>query len=293
MTANRVVSLYGGKHVIEFDDNRHCYTLQETQAKPDGVTTILGLIPKFLTNWAGRVDVDYYHNQLIKWLKEEHLYYGGETLDRLQDLRDHAIKEHDRLKVKAGGIGTDVHAFAEHWFNTGEFPSVPHNAPHFMGCEGIKGWINQMGIDRDCIESERIIYHDRLFYAGTCDIFKFDGRPFVADIKTSSGFYEDQILQLAAYACALDEELGIEIPDGWILHVDKEKGKCTPYYVELTKELKTDWEAVRIAWRAVKRNQERHRQIKKGNGKCPTSANTIPAAVTNISKPPILATTEQ
>ena len=108
-----------------------------------------------------------------------------------------------------------------------------------------------------------------------------NGKPTVIDFKTGSGFYEDQPLQLAAYAVAIEEELGIEIKDGWIIHLDKETGKCTPYHVEIDRELKADWEQVRIAWRAVKRNQERHKAIKakqKDQVKWPTSANTIPAA---------------
>ncbi len=189
--------------------------------------------------------------------------------------------------------GKDVHFFAQNWFNTGKFPLVPYDAPHYMGCKGIQDWIEKMGVKREESESERIVYSARLFYCGTCDIFKWTPRPFVADIKTSSGFYEDQILQLAGYAVALEEELGIEITDGWILHVDKEKGTCTPYYVELTKELKTDWEAVRIAWRAVKRNQERHKDIKRRQKECPTYPNTTLVEVTNGSKPLILETIEQ
>ena len=136
-----------------------------------------------------------------------------------------------------------------------------------------------MDIDKTRMESERIVYSKRLFYCGTCDLFAtINGKPTVVDFKTGSGFYEDQPLQLAAYATAIEEELNVEIKDGWIIHLDKETGKCTPYHVEIDRELKADWEQVRIAWRAVKRNQERHRQIKKDQKSWLKSPSTIAAA---------------
>ncbi len=288
----RTVTLYNGQVNIEFDDIRHFYHLVGTNAKPDGVTTILGLIPKYLLPWVARTTADYIHHGILQRLAGEG-EVGGSFLS---SLCEEAKKEHTRKKEAAGNVGTLVHAFAEEVIGGVEveddlWEATPEEA--HAGCLAFLQWWNSAQIDKTNMESERIVFSRRLFYGGMCDLFAtINGKPTVIDFKTGSGFYEDQPLQLAAYAMAIDEERGFHwqeedgtkewvgpygvdpIEDGWIIHLDKETGKCTPYHVEITDELKTDWEAVRIAWRAVKRNQDRHKEIKK----CQRSQNTTQAA---------------
>lgn len=272
----KTVSLYDGAVSIEFDPENHFYRVVGSENKPDGVTTILGLVPKYLLPWVARVTGGFMRDGILARLQAN----GCIEPSFLATLYDEAIKEHTRKKEAAGDIGTLVHAFAEEVIASGaiDIEDAPEEAR--AGCSAFMQWWNTVQIDRDSIQSERIVFSRRLFYCGTCDLFgHVDGKPTVIDFKTGSGFYEDQPLQLAAYALALEEELGIEIKDGWIIHLDKATGKCTPYHVEITKELKTDWEAVRIAWRAVKRNQERHKEIKrsKAQWKVQTLANTTQA----------------
>ena len=250
--------LYDGKIEIALDEERHCYSLVGTGAKPDGVTTILGLIPKYLLPWVAKVTVEY----ITKGFRDR--LEAGDAIDLtfLASLCDEAKREHTKKRDAAGDIGTLVHAWAEEYGKNGYAKLPAIDAPEYKGVCAVQDWLDSVEITD--AEHERIIYHDKLFYAGTCDLFcKLDGKWSVVDFKTGSGFYADQPLQLAAYALAIEHEKpGLEIKDGWIIHIDKKTGKCTPYHVPLTQELKTDWEAVRIAWRAVKRNQERHKQIK-------------------------------
>jgi CRISPR/Cas system-associated exonuclease Cas4 (RecB family) len=270
----RHVSLYNGAVNIEFDPDKHYYHVVGSNAKPDGVTTILGLIPKYLLPWVARTTADYIHAGILERLAGE----GAVEPTFLASLCDEAKKEHTRKKEAAGDVGTLVHAFAEDIIVTGygDMSVLPAKAK--PGCQAFLQWWGSVEIDPATIESERIVFSRRLFYCGTCDLFAtINGKPTVVDFKTGSGFYEDQPLQLAAYAMAIEEELGIEIKDGWIIHLDKETGKCTPYHVEIDHELKADWEQVRIAWRAVKRNQARHKQIKEKQ-KCQQLTNTIQAA---------------
>lgn len=277
----RTISLYSGSVTIEFDSDRHFYHVVGSEAKPDGVTTILGLVPKYLLPWVARVTSGYIADALIE------LIGTGEPISESYVLGvcEEAKKEHTRKKEAAGDVGTLVHAFAEEVIGGAEvddefWQATPEEA--HPGCLAFLQWWKTVEIDKATIESERIVFSRRLFYCGTCDLFAtIDGRPTVVDFKTGSGFYEDQPLQLAAYATAIEEELGVEIKDGWIIHLDKETGKCTPYHVEITDELKTDWTAVRVAWRAVKRNQERHKQIKeKAKCKVRTSPSISAAAAT-------------
>jgi hypothetical protein len=279
----KTVKLYNGAVFVEFDPDKHYYRVIGSDAKPDGVTTILGLVPKYLLPWVARVTADHIHNGILARLAGE----GAVEATFLASLCDEAKKEHTRKKEAAGNIGTIVHAFAEEIISQGDewqtilkdlYEATPIEAQ--PGCVAFLNWWRSVG-KLEQVESERIVFSRRLFYCGTCDLFAhIDGRPTVIDFKTGSGFYEDQPLQLAAYAMAIEEETGAEIKDGWIIHLDKESGKCTPYFVEITPELKKDWEAVRVAWRAVKRNQERHKQIRKeSKWKAPQSTSiTEPAA---------------
>jgi hypothetical protein len=289
----RQVSLYNGTVNIEFDPDKHFYHVVGSNAKPDGVTTILGLIPKYLLPWVARTTADYIQAGILQRLAAEG-EVGGSFL---ASLCDEAKKEHTRKRDAAGDIGSLVHGFAEEVIcgvvvDDEFWEATPTEAR--PGCLAFLQWWNGIKPLKN-VESERIVFSKRLFYCGTCDLFAtINGKPTVVDFKTGSGFYEDQPLQLAAYAMAIDEERGFHwakdedgnkqwagpyglepITDGWIIHLDKETGKCTPYHVEITPELKTDWEAVRIAWRAVKRNRDRHKEIKE----CQKLQNTIQAAV--------------
>lgn len=270
--------LYNGTVTVSRDEG-HCYHVSTTPAKPDGVTTILGLVPKYLLPWVAKVTSEHIETSLLDRIQ------NVEQIDEnyVVELCAAAKKAHTIKRDTAGDIGSFVHDFAEEAIKTSSAPELPDpTAPEYAGCHAFLRWLVNTQIDFSTAQSERIIFSKRLFYAGTCDLLaQINGQWAVTDFKTGSGFYEDQPLQLAAYALALEEELGIEIPHGFIIHLDKITGAMTPYHVPIDDELKTDWEAVRIAWRAVKRNQDRHKQIKakaKGRTKCRTSAITTAAA---------------
>lgn len=265
-----------GNSIRVWRDDAHCYHVSHTDAKPDGVTTILGLVPKYLLPWAAKVTAEHIQENLLDRIQ------NVETIDEsyVVELCAAAKKAHTIKRDAAGDIGSAVHDLAERVLTLRPITPPTPDAPEYAGYQAFLEWFRQTQIDIDTVQSERIVFSKRLFYAGTCDcLAEIRGKLNIIDFKTSSGFYEDQPLQLAAYAVALEEELGIEIPHGWIIHLDKQTGKMTPHYVEITHELKTDWEAVRLAWRAIKRNQQRHKDIKaKGKVKCQTSVITTQAA---------------
>lgn len=271
--------LYNGTTTVSRDEG-HCYHVSDTEAKPDGVTTILGLVPKYLLPWCAKITAEHFRSGLLRRMED------GETITDLafiNGLHDEAKKAHTVKRDTAGDIGSAVHDFAEKTLK-GHEPEMPSPSdPEYPGCVAFLEWFKNTKIDLSTVQSEIIVYSKRLFYAGTCDVFaRIDDEPVIIDFKTGSGFYEDQTLQLAAYAMALEEEHeGLEIKHGFIIHLNKQTGEMTPYHVPITDELKTDWEAVRISWRAVKRNQDRHKQIRakaKGKTRCRTSAITIAAA---------------
>ena len=280
----KTAKLYSGTVTVSLDD-AHCYSVDFTEAKPDGVTTILKLVPKYLLPWVAKMTHD---DMLRRYLERQK---SGEEFDDgwFRASLAEAKNAYNNVRDTAAGIGTEVHAFAEECINLWGQEDFYEHVDQLMptdknaraAAEAFLVWLANTRIKP--IETERLILSKRLFYCGTCDVFAQTGpdRYGVVDFKTGSGFYEDQPLQLAAYALAIEEELGIEVQDSWIIHLDKKTGKMTPYYVPITKELKTDWEAVRIAWRAVKRNQDRHADIRKAakeKAKCLPLTSTTQAA---------------
>jgi hypothetical protein len=104
---------------------------------------------------------------------------------------------------------------------------------------------------------ERMVFSRRWYYAGTCDFFgSIDGERCVLDFKTSSGLYLEMLLQLAAYAVALTEETGAQIDTGWIVRLDKKTGKCQPYKIPLTNQIKDAWLRVREAHEIISKLED-------------------------------------
>jgi CRISPR/Cas system-associated exonuclease Cas4 (RecB family) len=84
------------------------------------------------------------------------------------------------------------------------------------------GWAKVVNGDIHCTEYKIISRKYR--YSGTLDaVGTFEGKPMLYDWKTSSSIYRDMDLQLAAYAQAYKEETGIDLKQGMIVHVSKDK----------------------------------------------------------------------
>ena len=262
----KTATLYDGTIKVAISDAHH-YSVDFTDAKPDGVTTILKVVPKHLLRWVANTNYDAMLNRYVARMESGDPFDDSWFRAALLESKGAYTQNRDT----AGDIGSVVHAFAEECIHLAGDPDFDEHVAQLMpedkraqaAATAFLTWL--AGTKIRPIATERIVFSKRLFYAGTCDLFGQtpDGRYCVVDFKTGSGFYEDQCLQVAAYGEALEEELrGIEIIDSWIIHLDKQTGKMKPYYIEITKELKKDWEAVRIAWRAIKRNQVRHKEIR-------------------------------
>jgi CRISPR/Cas system-associated exonuclease Cas4 (RecB family) len=124
-------------------------------------------------------------------------------------------------------------------------------------------WYEQT--DVAILEVERLIYSEQYFYCGKTDfVGSLGGKLLIGDFKTGSGFYEDQPYQLAAYACAIEEETGAVIEDGLIIHLDKKTGAFKEYHVPLTDELKGAWKAAVIHYKNLKRVRNDVKEMKNG-----------------------------
>lgn len=191
-----------------FDPIRHIYYLNDQPVT--GVTTILGVIAKpALIPWAANMAVDYLSPKaLAPFYKIE-----GDALvvdlDGLDALRTEARSAHRKKKEDAAQKGTDVHALIETIIkdaiatNLG-YVQEENDLNDNPQVKKFTEWATQNKVK--FLESEKKLYSETLFIAGTTDFTcEIGGRRYVGDLKTSSGIYYEMFLQCAGYRLMLEE----------------------------------------------------------------------------------------
>ena len=212
----RTENLYEGTVLLEFNEAKHAYTW-ENKLVP-GVTTILKRLNKpALMPWAAK--------QTSEFVKKN--AKDGMTKREIVTLADEAKGAYRRFTDEAADIGSIVHAYAEAKLK-GEDAGLPwekdDNQAVMKACGAFDEWFKAH--DVKCLASEMMIFSKSMFYAGTCDFYGYiDGELVVADLKTSSGIWNDYLLQVAAYQLAIEEEANVKISARWIIRLDKKTGK--------------------------------------------------------------------
>jgi hypothetical protein len=114
---------------------------------------------------------------------------------------------------KAAQEGDVVHAMAAATLR-GESTYASHPAyPHFQR------WLARQNLTGTITEQNYV--SKQYGYQGTIDFYAyFDGVPTLCDIKTSSGFHSDQIIQLAAYRQLLIEN-GLPVAEMRLVRIDR------------------------------------------------------------------------
>lgn len=251
------LSLYGGDVLLDFDEAAHAYKWAGKFVP--GVTRVLQILNKpALVQWSANCAVQYITDGYKAKLEA-----GDELeLSSFLSLCQEAKTAHRRISKEATDVGSLVHQFAERVLvdRRAALPSDPQAA---KGAEAFLSWFHAHDIEP--IHVERMILSRHWYYAGTVDFFgKIDGELCVLDFKTSSGLYLEMLLQLAAYAVALEEETGERIEDGLVIHLDKKTGKPTPYPVPITRGLKDSWLRVREAYEAIQKTRQMVKEMKRG-----------------------------
>jgi hypothetical protein len=213
--------IYGG--ILTFDKAEHAY--QWDGKFVPGVTSILRVLDKpALVQWAA--------NMCAEMLRD-HPERIRATPTEWEAICKEAKTAHRRASKAAADIGTEVHRFAEA-FLSGERIDLPEDPRARNGALAFKDWHHAHDVRP--LATERRVFSKRWWFCGTTDfIGQIDGTPCILDFKTSSGLYPEMVLQLAAYAIAIEEELGNDarFDDGWIIRLDKKTGKFEPYHIPL------------------------------------------------------------
>ena len=238
----------GHEFDVRYDPVDHKYWLDTSSDKlgqfpnlsdvvqiPSVTRIIDSCFPKHLTDWAAKAAADSY---LDNWNS------NMEVHDRYELM----VNAYKKLGEEAANIGSAVH----HWLRLYIDEAQPEEFESPEGgekcIEAFLEWEKTRQIKWE--ESERLVFQARPHrrYAGTADaLAEIDGQKFVVDFKTSKKIYKSYYLQVAAYAAALNDELGLEYDKGYkgmILRLDKESGKFQEKAFDIQESVPVFWSCI-------------------------------------------------
>jgi hypothetical protein len=172
------------------------------------------------------------------WYPSVSTVTGSEPKPWLDNWREKWGYLAERKTEMANKIGTEFHRCVEEYLSEGCFlvdirlstnmrKRIERMMMSFIQwAETVNGDIHDMELK---VISRQHVYSGTLDAVGT-----FNGKPMLYDWKTSSRIYPDMDLQLVAYAQAYKEQTGIELKQGMIVHVSKDK----PHFKLTTKVFK-------------------------------------------------------
>jgi len=164
-------------------------------------------------------------NSAIEYIK---VNFSESETDAYMDLPlilEEAKTEWKNISKEALNIGSEVHELIEQYIKGFKDTEPKETKPEVLNAfnaflewekENIEEWI----------ECEKTIFHPVHCYAGTLDATAKlkNGKYYVIDFKTSTGFYGGYDLQIAAYRHAYEEEMYIQMDGMGILRLDKKTG---------------------------------------------------------------------
>jgi len=239
-TTTRITRIDGGRN------GRH-YQVEGFSEPFPSVTTVLGIINKpALVPWA--------RNMALESVKEtlyDHLEESVES-QWVEDIIEQARRRPDQIRDQAADFGTRAHILIEQIIQ-GLEPEIPAEMEPVV--QSFTSWRQDAGLDIQLTET--MVYSGKYRYAGAMDAVAYQGGTLVAlDWKTGNGLYPEHLLQVAAYAKALEEMSGEPVTEAWAVRF----GKKTPEFeARKVRNLDTAFNAFRAAlylWRAMKTGLE-------------------------------------
>lgn len=193
---------YGGTLKLEYNDSKHHYIVDgETYT---GCTSALGVIAKpALTFWAAKMASEYVDKNLPL----------NTPIDEIakKRLTEGAKAAHRNFLKDAADIGTLFHSWAEAYIK-GSQPVMPTNPMFKKAVENFLKWVGDNNVK--FIASEQKVVSKKYKFCGTFDFLAtVDGKIVLGDLKTSSGIYNEQYLQVSAYKGAYLEEFPDKVVD--------------------------------------------------------------------------------
>ena len=160
----------------------------------------------------------------------------------LELLMDQAKKAHEQQKKQAGDMGSLIHKVIEDYYIGSQDKNVldtyTRNIPELTApVLAFLKWEDDHKIKP--IRAEHTVFSCEHGYAGTLDLectAEIPSLPMVGplhiivDFKSSTGVYDEHILQVASYLFADEEMLGEDLDGGMIVRLDKVTGIPEPHF---------------------------------------------------------------
>lgn len=208
-----------------FNEKKHVHELLvDGDYKPlIGVTTILSIIAKpALIQWAANQSVAFLEAAMKKLAEEtEPTKLAGAIAVNWANFLEAAKTAHRKKKEAAGDVGSRVHEAIEVWIKTGEIIELDEQGQKMF--DNFKEWVEKNNVK--ILKSELHVHSKSMWIGGILDlVIEMDGSRLIADIKTSSGIYNEHFFQMAAYDMCL-EEMGEPKADGYLVINLKKTGE--------------------------------------------------------------------
>lgn len=205
------------------------YSKRDGRPAP-GTTTITGLVNKpALVGWAGKTCT------LSAW-------EAGKRGDPMPQWTEILYGTRDT----AAAAGTLCHELAESYIKGTPLPAVPDSETGKQAWNAFENFVKWIEGQHYVIKShERPLVSEEYGYGGTPDATIHDGdTAFIADWKSSSAFYAENIIQGAAYRQLIHECEGIEVQGLHIVRFSREHGDFSHKFLA-SDALDTGWEVFR------------------------------------------------
>jgi len=162
-------------------------------------------------------------------------------------------KDPDKVKQQAADIGTIAHAMIEAFLKMTGMEFLSEYAPAdvekaTMAFESFRDWWGKQSLAY--VSSELQLVNKVYEYGGTVDMVAREGENVyhLIDFKTSSGIYDEYIVQVAAYAalCNMTSKDGSEISKCHIIKMSKEDGSLQQYTLS-DQQIEWGWDVFKHA----------------------------------------------
>ncbi|MEI6580825.1 MAG: hypothetical protein WCO07_01490 [bacterium] len=194
-----------------FDSARHIHRLDGKNL--NGITTILSVIAKpALIQWSANMACDYISQNIVSCFDDFMVVSPANKhfdMEKFDNLLKEARNAHRKKKEKAGDIGTEVHQAVEDYIKSG-IVVAPDGLNKELVQKSLNNFIEFATENKvKFLESERNLYSRKYWIGGIVDfVCEIDGEVWIGDVKTASGIYPENFLQMAGYQIML-EEMGL------------------------------------------------------------------------------------
>ena len=164
--------------------------------------------------------------------------------------RKHCLNGEDSMKLlkEAGRIGTLAHKMIEEYINGGSVILDDYTPSEISQAKtayySFYKWFEDN--DVEFYETELKLVSEKYQFGGTFDaVCEVNGKLVICDWKTSSGVYDEFLIQLGAYRQLIKENLDHNIRGAILLRLDKEENGYEEHHYKI-KDLNWGWKMFKL-----------------------------------------------